>query len=127
MTFLQLSAFAVCGLIFSIILKNMNSSISTMLIAAVMLVIAVLVVSKLESMIVQLQQLIEFAAVNKTYISLLFKIIGITYITHFTAALFKDQGHTAAAGLLEVLCRISVATLSLPIVLSLFETVARCI
>ena len=43
------------------------------------------------------------------------------------AQMFKDHGYSAAADILEVLCRISVAQLSLPIVLSLFETVARCI
>lgn len=127
MNLFQICIFAVCGLIFSVILKSINSTYSIWMIAAVIIVAGALAVVKMGSVITQLKSLLDFASVNQNYISLLFKIIGITYITHFTAAMFKDHGYSAAADILEVLCRISVAQLSLPIVLSLFETVARCI
>lgn len=127
MTFFQICMFAVCGLLFSIILKSVNSSMGTFVIMAVLVVTASLLVSKLYAVITQLQTLLAYARINQVYINLLFKIIGMTYITHFTAAMFKDHGYSAAADLLEILCRISVASLSIPIVLSLFETVAQCI
>lgn len=127
MTFFQICAFAVCGLIFAIILKSLNSSFSVFIVGAVIVVASGVLVVKLGGIISQFQKLLSYAQIDQKYIALLIKIIGMTYITHFTAALFKDNGYSAAADLLEILCRVSVAALSLPIVLSLFETVAACI
>ncbi|MDO5403839.1 MAG: stage III sporulation AC/AD family protein [Eubacteriales bacterium] len=127
MTFFQICVFAVCGLVFAIILKSMNSSFSIFIIAAITIITAGFLILKLNGIIVQFQKLLAYAQINQKYINLLLKIIGMTYVTHFTAGLFKDNGYMAAADLIEVLCRVSVAALSLPVVLSLFETVAACI
>lgn len=127
MTLFQICTFAVCGLIFSIVLKSMNSQFSLFIIAAVVIVTAGLLLGKLNGLIIQLTNLLNYAQINQAYINLLFKILGMTYVTHFTASVFKDNGYAAAADLLEVLCRVSVISLSFPIVLSLFETVAKCI
>jgi stage III sporulation protein AD len=39
----------------------------------------------------------------------------------------RDNGFNAAASQLEIMCKIAVATISIPIVLSLMEMINKCI
>ena len=55
------------------------------------------------------------------------KIIGITFITQLISDVCRDNGFNAAASQLEIMCKIAVATISIPIVLSLMEMINKCI
>ncbi len=58
----------------------------------------------------------------KSYLDLLLKVIGITYICEFCASLCRDAGHGSIAGQIELSGKLSVLMLGLPILLTLLET-----
>ena len=48
-------------------------------------------------------------------------------ITQLISDVCRDNGFNAAASQLEIMCKIAVATISIPIVLSLMEMINKCI
>ena len=75
----------------------------------------------------QLGVMISLTGIGDVYIKIIMKIIGITFITQLISDVCRDNGFNAAASQLEIMCKIAVATISIPIVLSLMEMINKCI
>lgn len=58
----------------------------------------------------------------KSYLELLLKVLGITYICEFCASLCRDAGYGSIAGQIELSGKLSVLMFGLPILLTLLET-----
>lgn len=57
------------------------------------------------------------------YLSVLMKVIGITYICEFSAGICKDAGYQAVAGQIEVLGKLTVMFAGLPILFAVIEQI----
>lgn len=53
---------------------------------------------------------------NAAYISLLLKLIGITYICEFAANLCKDSGHSALSSHIELFGKIAIMVAGFPVI-----------
>jgi stage III sporulation protein AD len=127
MSVLKIAAIAVCGVLLAIILKNAKSELSILISLAVSVIIIFYIAAKMSGIISELGQLEKFISISKEYIEILIKVIGITYVTQFATDICRDNGYAAIAGQIEIFCKITIAAISLPIVLSLFQTVTKCI
>ena len=61
--------------------------------------------------------------VENTYLNILLKMVGITYIGQFSAGLCKDAGYSSIANQIEVFGKLSVMAVSMPVVVALLETI----
>lgn len=127
MTILKIAAIAIFGIILAMILKNAKSELYIVISLALSVLIIFYIVAKLLGILTQLEQLKSFLSVNSQYIEILIKVVGITYITQLASDICRDNGYTAVAGQIEVFCKITVAALSMPVVIALFETVSKCV
>lgn len=127
MNILKVASIAVCGVLLSMFLKNAQSQMCIMISLAVSVIIVFYIAAKMSGIIMQITYLKKFVAVGGEYIELLIKIIGITYVTQFASDICRDNGYSAVAGQIEVFCKITVAAISMPVVVALFETVTKCI
>lgn len=91
--------------------------------AAACIIITALGLTRLEIILDTINRIQGYLSVNKTYFSILFRIIGITYISEFASSLCKDAGHTAIAGQIELVGKLSILTVSMPILLALLDTI----
>jgi len=80
-------------------------------------------ISKLEIIIEGISTLSQYISVNKDYIGVLVKVIGISYICEFASNLCKDAGYSAIASQIEMVGKLSILVMSMPILMSLLETV----
>lgn len=127
MTILKVASIAVCGALLAMFLKNAQSQMCIMISLAVSVIIIFYIAAKMSGIISQITYLKKFITVGGEYIELLVKIIGITYVTQFASDICRDNGYSAIAGQIEVFCKITVAAISMPVVVALFETVTKCI
>ena len=125
MDILKISAAAICAVISGLVLKSVKSPLAVMVPLAV--VILFYIVSGLMTLISQLSALKEYLKWGQGYIGLLLKIMGITYITQLSADICRDNGYQAVAGQIEIFSKLTIAVMSMPVVLSLFEMVTECI
>lgn len=126
MEIVKIAMFGICGVLLAVILKNSGSQVYVVISMAVSIIIMLYVAAKLAGIISQISYIKKYITVGEEYIGLLIKIIGITYITQFASDICRDNGYSVVAGQIEMFCRIAVAALSMPLVLVLFETVAKC-
>lgn len=127
MDILKISAAAICAVISGLVLKSVKSPLAVMVPLAASVVILFYIVSGLMTLISQLSALKEYLKWGQGYISLLLKIMGITYITQLSADICRDNGYQAVAGQIEIFSKLTIAIMSMPVVLSLFEMVTECI
>lgn len=92
-----------------------------LLLAGVFLGLSALV--KLESVVEQLRFLQAYFSGYESYFQLLLKILGITYLAEFSADLCRDAGAGTLASQIELLGKLSILVLCLPIMTSLLETI----
>ena len=69
------------------------------------------------------QTLQEYIRLQDSYLKILLKMVGITYIADFSASLCRDAGYSAVAGQIEFYGKISVLSLCTPVLLALLETI----
>ncbi len=127
MTIFKIAVIAVCGVLLAGFLKNAGSQLYMGLSLAVSLIILFYITQKLGEIISQISYIQQYISLGGEYLTLLFRIIGITYITQFAADICRDSGQSAIAGQIELFCKVSVAAISMPLVLVLFETVTSCV
>ena len=69
-----------------------------------------------------LMNLSNKANINKEFIVILLKITGIAYLSEFGANVCRDSGETAIASKVELAGKILIIGLSIPILVTLMET-----
>ncbi len=69
-----------------------------------------------------IEELRGWLPIKETYLKLMLKMMGISFLAEFAANICKDAGCGAIAGQIELFGKISVLVTGMPVVLALFET-----
>lgn len=69
-----------------------------------------------------IEELRGWLPIKETYLKLMLKMMGISFLAEFAANICKDAGCSAIAGQIELFGKISVLVTGMPVVLALFET-----
>ena len=78
----------------------------------------------LEGITGSMERLSGLLSVDMEYIALLAKMIGVAYLSEFASSLCRDAGYGAVAGQIELVGKLSVLSIGMPVVLALFEHLA---
>ncbi len=79
----------------------------------------------LTAVIGELRNLFQYISLPDGYLKILFKILGVAYLAEFGSALCKDAGQSAVSGQIELVGKLAILAISMPVVTSLFETIGR--
>jgi stage III sporulation protein AD len=85
------------------------------------ILIAFIAVRILDSITGSLERLEKVLHPDMEYVALLMKMIGVTYLSEFASSLCRDAGYSAVAGQIELVGKLTILTIGMPIVLALFE------
>ncbi|MBR3772239.1 MAG: stage III sporulation protein AD [Clostridium sp.] len=80
-------------------------------------------VTKIKSIMAILDKIQGYISISPTYIAILLKMIGITYIAEFSASLCKDAGHDALSNQISIVGKLTILSMSMPVVVSLLDTI----
>lgn len=122
---LQIALVGISVVLLAIIFKNYKSEYSVYISLAGCILIFYLGLSKLELIISTIKKIQSYINLNESYLGILIKIIGITYIAEFTADLCKDFGHTAVANQIELVGKLTILATGMPILLALLDTINK--
>lgn len=103
------------GAMFSLILKQYKPEFAIVVSAVTAIIIFINILGWVIPVITEIKKLMDKAAISYQYISILFKSLGICYITQFACDICKEAGQTAVAGKLELAGRIAICVLALPL------------
>lgn len=78
---------------------------------------------QVEAVTSQFGKLRSYLGGTESYLAILLKVIGITYICEFSAGICKDAGYQAVAGQIEILGKLSVMFAGLPILFAVIDQI----
>ena len=125
MSVLTLGILGIAGALLAVELKGLKGEYGIYLVAAVGLVIFFYGVTKLKTVIETIRQVQSYIRLNRMYLEVLLKMIGITYIAEFSSGICKDAGYGSLGSQIEIFGKLSVLAVSMPILLALLDTVQQ--
>lgn len=123
MSMLQLGIIGVVGAILALQLKSVKPEFSVYIGIAIGLLIFFSMTEKLNELVNAVREILQMADMNQSYLGLLFKMLGITYVAEFSSAICKDAGYQTIASQIEIFGKLTILVMSLPIVLALMKTI----
>lgn len=121
---IKIAVIGVIAVLLAIPLKRDKSEISMLVILAACLLILSLSLGKIRELLAAVNQIKEMLGKGSVYISILLKMIGITYVAEFGSNLCSDAGYHAVANQIEFYGKIMIMAVSIPILLTLVEMIA---
>ena len=125
MSVLTIGILGIAGALLAVELKGLKGEYGIYLVAAVGLVIFFYGVTKLKTVIETIRQVQSYIRLNRMYLEVLLKMIGITYIAEFSSGICKDAGYGSLGSQIEIFGKLSVLAVSMPILLALLDTVQQ--
>lgn len=120
---IKVGAFGIVGVMLALQFKGQKPEYSMYIGFALSILIFCYVLKCAEVIMLQLDIIRKFLGSAEGYLSILLKVIGITYICEFSASICKDAGYGAVADQIEILGKLSVMLAGLPILFSMIEQI----
>ncbi len=111
------------GVLLGLLLKQCRPEYSFYISLAAGVCILLLASSKVQYLIESIQSIQSSLPVDTAYLNVLLKMIGITYIGHFSSSLCKDAGYASIAAQIETFCKMSMMAMAMPVLLTLLEVI----
>ncbi|HHU72187.1 MAG TPA: stage III sporulation protein AD [Clostridiales bacterium] len=118
-----IAAGGIIAVMLAVIFKKEREAFSVYINIMACIVILIWGLGKLEIIIDAINKLQSHIQINKSYVSILIKIIGITYVTEFSASICKDSGYHAIGEQIELVGKLSILAIGMPIMLALLDTI----
>ena len=103
----------------------MNAEYSTLLSIGACLFIVSFIIGRLGNVLDSIDRITGYININMEYISILLKMLGISYICEFATDICKDAGYGAIASHIELAGRVTMVVMSLPILFHVIDMVVR--
>lgn len=125
-----MSAITICAAgtiasILAIILKKNNAEYSIILTICASAILITYIAGAILEALGGIRDIFSQSGFDESYIALLFKCVGICFLTEFTCDTCKDAGQASLAGIVLFGGRISVLLLALPLFSELLGIVIR--
>lgn len=102
-----------------IVLKNQRPEMALMLSIATGIMIMIFSIYKMSSVVNVLNDLVQKSGINKEFLIIIIKVIGIAYIVEFGKNICIDAGQSSIATKLEMAGKVIIVVLTIPLVSAL--------
>jgi len=124
MSFIGLTLLAIVAAVFAVSMKSIKAEYGILICVAVCILLFVFGVNKLSAVVDSINTIKSYISLDSAYINIIVKIIGISYITEFASDICRDCSFGAMANQIQIFGKLTVITISLPVVVTLFDTVS---
>ncbi|HIV13714.1 MAG: stage III sporulation protein AD [Clostridiales bacterium] len=123
MEIIRISVIGIAGIVLAILVKEAKPEYSFYLTFAAGIAILFFSAGRLSDLLGSIREIQQYLPIENTYMDLLLKMVGITYVGQFSASICRDAGYASVAGQIELFARLSVLAISMPILTALLETI----
>ncbi len=120
---LKIGILGVAGALLAVQFKSGKSEYGIYISVVLSLIIFFSILGHLEVMIDAVREIGRYIRMDQAYIGTLVKMIGITYIAEFASGICKDAGYQTIASQVEIFGKLAVMLLSLPVLMTLLNTI----
>lgn len=126
-TMIKTALLGILTIVIAMAMKQGRAEFGTFVSLAGSILIAWVAVSLLDGMLGSFERISKLLPVEQEYIVLMLKMIGVTYLSEFASSLCRDAGYSAVAGQIELVGKLTIISIGMPILFALFETIASMI
>ena len=124
MELVRIGILGVAGVMIALQFKTVKPEISLYIGFAVCIVIFTFSVNGMMQILSKMEELQKYISGSDSYFALLFKAVGITYISEFCASICKDAGYGAVAGQIEIFGKLTVLFMGMPVLMAVIENIS---
>ena len=113
----------IAGILLAVQFRGSKPEYASYIGLAVSIIIFCFSMRQMETITGQFMKIRSYLSGSEEYLSILFRVIGITYICEFSSDICRDAGYQAVAGQIEVLGKLGVMFAGLPILFAVIEQI----
>jgi stage III sporulation protein AD len=121
----QIAVIGVGGCLTALLFSQDKKEYGILVTIAVGVIISVSILSRVEVIMDAVSQISGYISGQGTLLKTLFKMVGISYVSEFSAAICRDAGCQAVAVQIEMFGKIVILAMSTPLLLSLLESLGE--
>lgn len=125
MSAVTVSAFAAITAVLAVFLKKYNSEYSVIITVCACSIIILYIADTLIESVSGIKQIFDKSGMSESYMIILFKCVGICFLTEFSSDTCKDAGQASLANIVTLSGRIFVLISALPLFSQLITTVSQ--
>lgn len=118
---IKIGMLGIVGVLIAVQFKSQKPEYSMYIGFAIGILIFSYALKEFEVVLQQFERIKKYLGTGEGYLSILIKVIGITYICEFSSSICKDAGYGTIADQIEVLGKLSVMIAGLPILFAVIE------
>lgn len=119
----KVALLGLCAALVAIQFKGKRPEYAMYISISTCLIIFAFGITKIKGIMAVVDRIQTYISISPSYLAILLKMIGITYIAEFSANLCKDAGYDAVANQISIVGKLTILTMSMPIILSLLDTI----
>ncbi len=127
MDIFQLIGIGLAGAVAAVILRQTKPEFALAVTLATGGALLFFIITGLGSVAEEIKEVVELGGIDNKYFAALIKIIGVSYITEIASELCRDAGSGAIAVKLEMVGKVFIMILSLPIIKGFLEVCTNAI
>lgn len=125
MDIIKIVFFAIAAVVLGMLVRSVKPEFGVLIGMTACTCIFLLLIHKIELVLEYMNTIWDLLPVDKTSMSMLLKMIGISYIAEFSGDICKDAGYQTMAGQIELFAKVSILLISMPILMSFLELIGE--
>ena len=123
MNILQVVSFAIVAAILALLVREHKPIFASFILMIAGLLILLSIITKLAGLIEYVGQLAERTKMDPTFLKIIIKMIGISYLAEIGAQIVRDTGQESLAQKIELSAKVILLYLALPIATAVIEKI----
>lgn len=123
MVVMKIALIGIGGAILAVVVKQFQKEYSVFVLLAVCLFLVVYLTSNWSLIIDFARNLGDKIQISDSYLRILFKLLAIAFICQIASNICQDLGYQSISFQIELIGKLSILTLSIPIINALLETI----
>ncbi len=120
---IKVSFLGIAGVLLAVQFKSQKPEYGVYIGLGIGILIFAFCMRQVEAVLLQFGRIREYLGEAESYLSILLRVIGITYVCEFSSGICKDAGYQSIAGQIEILGKLAVMFVGLPILFTVMEQI----
>lgn len=127
MDIFKVIAFCILAVSIILVIKEQRKEIAIMLSIVAGVGLLIFTITQLSSIVELIDELVSNSGMNTEFLTIILKVIGISYIVEFGKNICMDAGESAIANKLEIAGKVVILTLSIPLIGALMNVLTELV
>lgn len=123
MDMIRIGMVGIVGVLLAVSVKSYKAEYGIYIAVTVCLIILEYIIRYFMQILTGMEQIRGYLNENYQYLGLLLKAVGATYACEFCAGICKDAGYGGVAGQVEMLGKLYILSVGMPVLLALMENI----